>query len=69
MSPVPADQGKSISAVMALEIPSLAPDISLWEMPAGSLGIIRNAMGNESSCLVGRQVGKTTQFSYNLVYC
>jgi len=25
---------------MALEIPSLAPDISLWEMPAGSLGII-----------------------------
>ena len=25
---------------MALEIASLAPDISLWEMPAGSLGII-----------------------------
>lgn len=43
MIPALADRVKNISAVVALEIPSLAPDASKLA-PVGSLGIIRNAV-------------------------
>ena len=45
MTPALADRGKNISAVVALEIPSLAPNKTKLSF-AGSLGIIKNAVVN-----------------------